>query len=139
FFREKVVAVVGGGDSAMEEATFLTKFASKVVVIHRSENLRASEIMQERAKANPKIEFLYNTVVESLTGGDKLTTLNLRSTLPESASTLEVDGLFVANGSDPRTPLVHGTLDLNPDGTVWVDGRSSRTSVAGVFAAGEVL
>lgn len=139
FFREKVVAVVGGGDSAMEEATFLTKFASKVVVIHRSENLRASEIMQERAKANPKIEFLYNTVVESLTGGDKLTTLHLRNTLDESTSTLDVDGLFVAIGSDPRTHLVHGKLDLNPDGTVWVDGRSSRTSVPGVFAAGDVL
>lgn len=139
FFRDKVVAVVGGGDSAMEEATFLTKFASKVVIIHRSEHLRASEIMQDRAKANPKIEFLYNTVVESMTGGDRLATLNLRSTVDDSTSTLDVDGLFVAIGSDPRTHLVHGKLELNPDGTVWVDGRSSRTSVPGVFAAGDVL
>lgn len=139
FFRDKVVAVVGGGDSAMEEATFLTKFASKVIIIHRSENLRASEIMQDRARENPKVEFRYNTVVDSLAGGDKLTTLQLRSTIDDSMSTLDVDGLFVAIGSDPRTHLVHGKLDLNPDGTVWVDGRSSRTSAPGVFAAGDVL
>lgn len=139
FFRDKVVAVVGGGDSAMEEATFLTKFASKVIIIHRSENLRASEIMQDRARENPKVEFRYNTVVDSLAGGDKLTTLQLRGTIDDSMSTLDVDGLFVAIGSDPRTHLVHGKLDLNPDGTVWVDGRSSRTSAPGVFAAGDVL
>lgn len=139
FFREKVVAVVGGGDSAMEEATFLTKFADRVILIHRSEDLRASEIMQDRARANPKIEFRLNTVVEKLSGGDKLTTLHLRSTTDDSTSELEVDGLFVAIGSDPRTHLVHGKLDINPDGTVWVDGRSSRTSVPGVFAAGDVL
>jgi thioredoxin reductase (NADPH) len=95
--------------------------------------------MQDRAKANPKIEFRYNTVVESMTGGDRLATLNLRSTVDDSTSTLDVDGLFVAIGSDPRTHLVHGKLELNPDGTVWVDGRSSRTSVPGVFAAGDVL
>lgn len=139
FFREKVVAVVGGGDSAMEEATFLTKFADRVILIHRSEDLRASEIMQERARQNPKIEFRLNTVVESLSGGDKLTTLHLRSTTDAATSDLEVDGLFVAIGSDPRTHLVHGKLDLNSDGTVWVDGRTSRTSVPGVFAAGDVL
>lgn len=139
FFREKVVAVVGGGDSAMEEATFLTKFADRVILIHRSEDLRASEIMQDRARANPKIEFRLNTVVEKLSGGDKLTTLHLRSTTDATTSELEVDGLFVAIGSDPRTHLVHGKLDLNPDGTVWVEGRSSRTSVPGVFAAGDVL
>ncbi|MBX3094617.1 MAG: thioredoxin-disulfide reductase [Cryobacterium sp.] len=139
FFREKVVAVVGGGDSAMEEATFLTKFADRVILIHRSENLRASEIMQERARQNPKIEFRLNTVVDSMSGGDKLTTLHLRSTTDGSTSDLEVDGLFVAIGSDPRTHLVHGKLDINADGTVWVDGRSSRTSVPGVFAAGDVL
>lgn len=139
FFREKVVAVVGGGDSAMEEATFLTKFADRVILIHRSEDLRASEIMQDRARANPKIEFRLNTVVDSMSGGDKLTTLHLRSTTDDSTSDLEVDGLFVAIGSDPRTHLVHGKLDINADGTVWVDGRSSRTSVPGVFAAGDVL
>src|SRR5690606_30255658 len=130
---------VGGGDSAMEEATFLTKFADRVTIIHRSEDLRASEIMQDRARANPKIEFLFNTVVESMSGGDKLTTLQLRNTVDASTSELEVDGLFVAIGSDPRTHLVHGKLDVNDDGTVWVDGRSSRTSVPGVFAAGDVL
>lgn len=139
FFREKVVAVVGGGDSAMEEATFLTKFADRVILIHRSENLRASEIMQDRARQNPKIEFRLNTVVDSMSGGDKLTTLHLRSTTDGSASDLEVDGLFVAIGSDPRTHLVHGKLDINADGTVWVDGRSSRTTAPGVFAAGDVL
>lgn len=139
FFREKVVAVVGGGDSAMEEATFLTKFADRVILIHRSEDLRASEIMQDRARANPKIEFRLNTVVDGMSGGDKLTTLHLRSTTDDSTSDLEVDGLFVAIGSDPRTHLVHGKLDINADGTVWVDGRSSRTSVPGVFAAGDVL
>jgi thioredoxin reductase (NADPH) len=139
FFREKKVAVVGGGDSAMEEATFLTKFADKVYVIHRSETLRASEIMQERAFDNPKIEFLYNKTVEKVEGGASVASVTLRDTVDGGESTLELDGLFVAIGSDPRTHLVHGKLELTPDGTIWVDGRSSRTSVPGVFAAGDVL
>jgi thioredoxin reductase (NADPH) len=139
FFREKRVAVVGGGDSAMEEATFLTKFADKVYIIHRSETLRASEIMQERAFDNPKIEFLYNKTVEKVEGGASVASVTLRDTVDGSETTLELDGLFVAIGSDPRTHLVHGKLELTPEGTIWVDGRSSRTSVPGVFAAGDVL
>jgi thioredoxin reductase (NADPH) len=139
FFREKVIAVVGGGDSAMEEATFLTKFASKVYVIHRSETLRASEIMQERARQNPKIEFLFNKVVERIDGGDLLTHVVLKDTVDGSESTLDLNGLFIAIGSDPRVHLVHGQLELTAEGTVRVDGRTSRTSVPGVFAAGDVL
>ncbi|WP_168625968.1 MULTISPECIES: thioredoxin-disulfide reductase [unclassified Cryobacterium] len=139
FFREKKVAVVGGGDSAMEEATFLTKFADKVYIIHRSETLRASEIMQERAFDNPKIEFLYNKTVEKIEGGASVASVTLRDTVDGIQTTLDLDGLFVAIGSDPRTHLVHGKLELTQDGTVWVDGRSSRTSVPGVFAAGDVL
>jgi thioredoxin reductase (NADPH) len=139
FFREKRVAVVGGGDSAMEEATFLNKFADKVYIIHRSETLRASEIMQERAFDNPKIEFLYNKTVEKVEGGASVASVTLRDTVDGSETTLELDGLFVAIGSDPRTHLVHGKLELTPEGTIWVDGRSSRTSVPGVFAAGDVL
>jgi thioredoxin reductase (NADPH) len=139
FFREKVIAVVGGGDSAMEEATFLTKFASKVYVIHRSESLRASEIMQDRARENPKIEFLLNKVVERIDGGDLLTSVVLRDTVDGSESSLDLNGLFIAVGSDPRVHLVHGQLALTKHGTVEVDGRSSRTSLPGVFAAGDVL
>ncbi len=139
FFREKVIAVVGGGDSAMEEANFLTKFASKVYLIHRSEEFRASEIMLERAKANPKIEFLTNKVIEKVQGQDLLESVVLRDTIDGSESTLELNGLFIAVGSDPRVHLVHGQLELTSDGTIKVDGRSSRTNLAGVFAAGDVL
>ncbi|MBX3091793.1 MAG: thioredoxin-disulfide reductase [Cryobacterium sp.] len=139
FFREKVIAVVGGGDSAMEEANFLTKFASKVYVIHRSENLRASEIMQERARQNPKIEFLLNKVVEKIEGDELVTHVIVRDTVDGSESTLELNGLFIAVGSDPRVHLVHDQLELTKDGTIRVDGRSSRTSLTGVFAAGDVL
>lgn len=139
FFREKVIAVVGGGDSAMEEATFLTKFASKVYVIHRSEQLRASEIMQERARQNPKIEFLFNKVVERIEGGDLVTQVVLRDTVDGTESTLDLNGLFIAVGSDPRVHLVHDQLDLTAAGTVAVDGRTSKTNLPGVFAAGDVL
>lgn len=139
FFRDKVIAVAGGGDSAMEEATFLTKFASKVYIIHRSETFRASEIMLERARQNPKIEFLTNTVIEKLEGEDLLTGLVLRNTVDGSESTLDVNGLFIAIGSDPRVHLVHGQLELTEEGTIKVDGRSSRTNLPGVFAAGDVL
>jgi thioredoxin reductase (NADPH) len=139
FFREKVIAVVGGGDSAMEEATFLTKFASKVYVIHRSEVLRASEIMQERARRNPKIEFLFNKVVEKIDGDALVTNVILRDTVDGSESSLDLNGLFIAVGSDPRVHLVHGQLELTVDGTIKVDGRTSKTSVPGVFAAGDVL
>ncbi|MCT9819477.1 thioredoxin-disulfide reductase [Microbacterium sp. W1N] len=139
FFRERTIAVVGGGDSAMEEATFLTKFASKVYVIHRREELRASKIMQERAFANEKIEFVWNSEVADVLGEDAVTGILLRDTVDGSTRELPLDGVFVAIGNDPRTHLVHNKLDLTEHGTIWVDGRSSRTSVPGVFAAGDVI
>lgn len=139
FFREKEIAVVGGGDSAMEEATFLTRFASKVYVIHRKDSLRASKIMQERAFANEKIEFVWNSTVDEILGGDSVNGVRLRSTVDDSTRELAVDGVFVAIGNDPRTHLVHDKLQLTDAGTIWVDGRSSRTSVPGVFAAGDVI
>ncbi|MCR2783071.1 MULTISPECIES: thioredoxin-disulfide reductase [unclassified Microbacterium] len=139
FFREKVIAVVGGGDSAMEEATFLTKFASKVYVIHRRDQLRASKIMQERAFKNDKIEFVWNSDVVDILGDDAVTGVVLENTVDGSRRELPLDGVFVAIGNDPRTHLVHDKLKLTPEGTVWVHGRSSRTSVPGVFAAGDVI
>ncbi|MEO7349180.1 MAG: thioredoxin-disulfide reductase [Terrimesophilobacter sp.] len=139
FFREKVIAVAGGGDSAMEEANFLTKFASKVYLIHRSEKFRASEIMLERARQNPKIEFVTNKVIEKLEGEELLSSVVLRDTVDGTESVLDINGLFIAVGSDPRVHLVHGQVDLTIDGTIKVDGRSSRTNLAGVFAAGDVL
>ncbi|MEV7619299.1 thioredoxin-disulfide reductase [Microbacterium sp. NPDC089321] len=139
FFREKEIAVVGGGDSAMEEATFLTRFASKVYVIHRKDSLRASKIMQERAFANEKIEFVWNSTVDEILGGDSVNGVRLRSTVDDTTRELAVDGVFVAIGNDPRTHLVHDKLQLTDAGTIWVDGRSSRTSVPGVFAAGDVI
>ena len=139
FFRERVIAVVGGGDSAMEEATFLTRFASKVYIIHRKDTLRASKIMQERAFANPKIEFIWNAEVADILGDEAVSGVVLRDTTDGSTRELPLEGLFVAIGNDPRTHLVHDKLELTPEGTIWVDGRSSRTSVAGVFAAGDVI
>jgi thioredoxin reductase (NADPH) len=139
FFRQKTIAVVGGGDSAMEEATFLTKFADKVYVIHRSDQLRASKAMQDRAFANPKIEFLFNKTVQHIYGDGQVTGVGLVDSVDGSETTLDVSGLFVAIGSDPRTHLVHGKLDLTPEGTIAVEGRSSRTSMPGVFAAGDVV
>ncbi len=139
FFRERVIAVVGGGDSAMEEATFLTKFASKVYVIHRRGELRASKIMQERAERNEKIEFVWNSAVVDILGDEAVTGVVLENTVDGSRRELALEGVFVAIGNDPRTHLVHDILDLTDAGTVWVDGRSSRTSVPGVFAAGDVI
>ena len=139
FFRERVIAVVGGGDSAMEEATFLTKFASKVYVIHRRDELRASKIMQDRAFKNEKIEFIWNAEVVDILGDEAVSGVVLQDTVDGSTRELPLDGVFVAIGYDPRTHLVHGKLELTADGTVWVDGRSSRTSVPGVFAAGDVI
>ncbi|WP_417555843.1 thioredoxin-disulfide reductase [Microbacterium sp.] len=139
FFREKAIAVVGGGDSAMEEATFLTRFASKVYVIHRKDTLRASKIMQERAFADPKIEFIWNSEVDEILGEFETTGVRLRSTVDGSTRELDLQGVFVAIGNDPRTHLVHDKLELTPEGTIWVDGRSSRTSQPGVFAAGDVI
>ncbi|MCY1715812.1 MULTISPECIES: thioredoxin-disulfide reductase [Microbacterium] len=139
FFRDRTIAVVGGGDSAMEEANFLTKFASKVYIIHRKDSLRASKIMQERAFANPKIEFIWNSAVDEILGDEAVNGVRLRSTVDDSTRELPLDGLFVAIGNDPRTHLVHDKLQLTDQGTIWVDGRSSRTSVEGVFAAGDVI
>lgn len=139
FFRQKTVAIVGGGDSAMEEANFLTRFADKVYVIHRSETLRASKIMQDRAQANPKIEFLWNSAVSSVNGADALTSVTLTDTVSGDTRDLPLDGLFIAIGNDPRTHLVHGQLELTTEGTIAVKGRSSKTSISGVFAAGDVI
>jgi thioredoxin reductase (NADPH) len=139
FFRQRTIAVVGGGDSAMEEATFLTRFATKVYVIHRRDELRASKIMQERAMANEKIEFVWNSEVVDILGDEAVSGVVLKDTVDGSTRELELQGVFVAIGNDPRTKLVHGQLDLTPEGTIWVDGRSSRTSVPGVFAAGDVI
>lgn len=139
FFRQKAIAVVGGGDSAMEDATFLTRFASKVYVIHRRDQLRASKIMQDRAFGNEKIEFVWNSEVADVLGDDAVTGVRLRSTVDGTERDLALDGVFVAIGNDPRTHLVHGKLDLAEHGTVWVDGRSSHTSLPGVFAAGDVI
>jgi thioredoxin reductase (NADPH) len=139
FFRDKTIAVVGGGDSAMEEATFLTRFASKVYVIHRKDSLRASKIMQERAFTNEKIEFIWNTEVVGIDGLDSVTGLRLRDTVSGEDKELAVGGLFVAIGNDPRTHLVHGKLDLTEAGTIAVESRTSKTSTTGVFAAGDVI
>jgi thioredoxin reductase (NADPH) len=139
FFRQKTIAVVGGGDSAMEEATFLTRFADKVYVIHRKDSLRASKIMQDRAHNDPKIEFVWNAAVTALHGETGLTGVTLTDTVDGSVRDLELEGLFIAIGNDPRTHLVHNKLDLTPEGTIAVKGRSSLTSLPGVFAAGDVI
>ena len=139
FFRERVIAVVGGGDSAMEEATFLTRFADKVYVIHRKDTLRASKIMQDRAFANDKIEFVWNSEVVGIQGTETVTGVTLRDTVTGAERPLELQGLFIAIGNDPRVHLVHGQLDLTSDGTIAVAGRSSKTALAGVFAAGDVI
>jgi thioredoxin reductase (NADPH) len=139
FFREKVIAVVGGGDSAMEEANFLTRFASKVFVIHRRDSLRASKIMVERATANPKIEFIWNTEVVDVLGEDKVTGLKLRNLVSGDESEKDFDGLFVAIGHLPRSELLAGQIDLDGEGYVKVDGRSTRTNQKGVFACGDLV
>ena len=139
FFRGKEIAVVGGGDSAMEEATFLTKFASKVHLVHRGDSLRASKFMQERAFKDPKIEFQWNSRVEEITGDDLVNGVRLASTNGGEDRELPLDGVFVAIGNDPRTSLVKEQLELTPEGTIKVEGRSSRTSLPGVFAAGDVI
>jgi thioredoxin reductase (NADPH) len=139
FFREKTIAVVGGGDSAMEEALFLTRFATKVYVIHRRDTLKASKIMQDRAKANPKIEFIWNAGVEALLGETKLTGVKLKDTVTGAESEMELDGLFIAIGNDPRVWLVENQLELTSEKFIKVDGRSSKTTIEGVFACGDVI
>lgn len=139
FFRDQTIAVVGGGDSAVEEATFLTKFASKVVLIHRRDSLRASKIMAERALSNPKIEMLWNTEVTDVLGAEKVEALSLKNTVTGEVSKRDFTGLFVAIGHDPRSELVKGQIDLDAEGYVTVEGRSTRTNIEGVFACGDLV
>ncbi len=139
FFRGQHIAVVGGGDSALEEATFLTRFAESVTVIHRRDALRASKVMQERAFNDPKIRFMWDTVVDDVLGGDKVEGLSVRNVKTGAASTLPVTGLFVAIGHDPRSELVRGQVTLDDAGYVVVDAPSTRTNVAGVFACGDLV
>jgi thioredoxin reductase (NADPH) len=139
FFRDKDIAVVGGGDSAVEEATFLTRFASSVTIVHRRDALRASKIMQDRAHANPKIRFAWNSVVEDILGEDSVTGVCLRNTLSGEATTLPVGGVFVAIGHDPRNELVRGQVALDANGYVVVDAPHTHTDVAGVFACGDLV
>lgn len=139
FFREKTIAVVGGGDSAMEEANFLTKFASKVYVIHRRDSLKASKIMQQRSFDNPKIEFIWNSAVAELKGDVKLEGVVLENTQTGEKSELALEGLFIAIGNDPRVDLVENQVELTADRFIKVEGRSSKTSLPGVFAAGDVI
>ena len=139
FFREKTIAVVGGGDSAMEEATFLTRFASKVFLIHRRDTFKASKIMQDRAINNPKIEVIYNSEVTELKGDKNLEGVTLRNTVDGSTSHLDLDGLFIAVGNDPRVWLVENQVELTAEKFIKVEGRSSKTSLPGVFACGDVI
>lgn len=139
FFRGRHVIVAGGGDSALEEATFLTRFAEKVTVVHRRDSLRASAAMQDRAFADPKIEFRWNSTITEISGGQRVDSVTLRDTTDGSTSVLPVDGVFIAIGADPRTHLIHDQLEQSPEGTIRVEGRSARTSIPGVFAAGDVI
>ncbi len=139
FFRDQDIAVVGGGDSAVEEATFLTKFARTVTVIHRRDELRASKIMAERAHANDKIQFAWNSQVVGILGADKVTGMVLSDTLTGEESELPVTGVFVAIGHDPRHDLIKGQVELDAGGYVVCEGRSTRTNLPGVFACGDLV
>ena len=139
FFKDKDLAVIGGGDSAMEEATFLTRFAQSVTVVHRRDQLRASKPMVDRATADPKIRFAWNSTVNQVNGSDTVTGLQLTCTTDGSVSTLPVDGVFVAIGHNPRTALVAGQVDLDPSGYILVQEPSTRTSIDGVFACGDAV
>ncbi|HWO52544.1 MAG TPA: thioredoxin-disulfide reductase [Ornithinibacter sp.] len=139
FFRDQDIAVVGGGDSAVEEATFLTKFARSVTIVHRRDELRASAIMAERAHANPKIRFAWNSAVDAIHGEAKLSGVTLRDTVTGETSELPVTGLFVAIGHDPRNELVKGVVELDAEGYVLVEGRTTRTNIPGVFACGDLV
>ena len=139
FFRDQVIAVVGGGDSAVEEATFLTKFASKVVLIHRRDSLRASKIMQDRAFSNPKLEMMWDTEVIDVLGQDKVEGLKLRNTKTGVESIGEFTGLFVAIGHIPRSELITSQISLDNEGYVKAEGRSTRTNISGVFACGDLV
>ena len=139
FFRSKDLAVVGGGDSALEEAIFLTRFATKVTVVHRRDRLRASKVMQDRALANPKIEFAWNSVVEEVHGDQAVSGVQLRNLKDGTVSTLDVAGVFVAIGHTPNTELFAGQVKLDPGGYILVNAPGTATSVDGVFAAGDVV
>ncbi|HEY5247189.1 MAG TPA: thioredoxin-disulfide reductase [Dermatophilaceae bacterium] len=139
FFRDQDIAVVGGGDSAIEEATFLTKFAASVTIVHRRDELRASKIMADRAIANPKIHFAWNSAVEVIHGQDKVTAVTLHDTVTGASRLLPVTGVFVAIGHDPRNELIKDVVDLDEQGYVTVQGRSTATNIAGVFAAGDLV
>lgn len=138
FFKDKPIVVVGGGDSAMEEATFLAKFGSSVTVVHRRDELRASQAMQDRAKANPKINFVWNSVVTAINGEGGVTSLTLHNRVSGEDSQLEAAGVFVAIGQIPRTELVQGQLEIGPEGYITVAAPSQATNVSGVFACGDV-
>ena len=139
FFRDQEIAVVGGGDSAVEEATFLTKFASKVTLIHRRDSLRASKIMADRAKANPKIEFLWNTEVTDVLGDAKMEALQLKNVVTGDVTKREFGALFVAIGHIPRSELLTSQIELDAEGYVKVQGRSTKTNIEGVFACGDLV
>lgn len=139
FFKEKALAVVGGGDSALEEALYLTNHASKVYLVHRRDSLRGSEIMQQRVFENEKIEVIWDSAVKTINGDHKVSSVTLLNTKTAEESELAVEGVFVAIGSDPRTSLVQDVLELTDAGTIAVQGRTSKTSIAGVFAAGDVI
>jgi thioredoxin reductase (NADPH) len=139
FFRDQEIVVVGGGDSAVEEATFLSRFATKVTIVHRRDQLRASAIMAQRAFANDKIEFAWNSAVTEILGADRLEGVVLQNLVTGQTRRLDVTGLFVAIGHDPRSELVKGQVDLDAEGYVIVEGATTRTSVSGVFAAGDLV
>lgn len=139
FFKDQDIAVVGGGDTAMEEATFLSRFAKSVTIVHRRDSLRASKAMQDRAFADPKIKFAWDSEVATVHGDQKLSSLTLRNTKTGETSELPVTGLFIAVGHDPRTELFKGQLDLDDEGYLKVDAPSTRTNLKGVFGAGDVV
>jgi thioredoxin reductase (NADPH) len=139
FYREKEIAVVGGGDSALEEATFLTRFASKVTLVHRRDELRASKIMQERAFADERIEFAWNSEIAELVGDDRLQSVVLRDTTTGETRTLDATGVFIAIGHDPRSELIKGQVELDDEGYVLVRPGSTATNLTGVFAAGDLV
>jgi len=138
FFKDRELMVVGGGDSAMEEATFLTKFASKVTIVHRREEFRASKIMQDRALSNPKIEVAWNATIDAIHGEDAVTGVTLRDTVTGETREVATDGVFMAIGHTPNTSLFEGSLDLDEGGYVLVAEPRTTTSIEGVFAAGDV-
>ena len=139
FFRDKPIAVIGGGDSAVEEATFLSRFGSKVVIVHRRDELRASKIMVDRAMRDPKIEFAWNSVVETINGTKSVESITLKDTHTGELRDLDVQGVFIAIGHDPRSALVKDQVHTDAEGYVLVEGRTTATNIAGVFACGDLV